>query len=389
MHFAFSHMSNKHLLYFFLFLTNLWHVCFAYAPEDSNCQNLLDKQIAHYFHSWEIAFDSTVNGFRTTQGCLDILNWYIDLELRYEAYFSKILGIRYQNHYHGDYNEHISNHYFQPFFQLNENKRLFLSITTHYYKGEDDIGIGYFYGRNYLNYWETFLSVENFDRNFSLQHMEPGREKKIYKNFNYPLKLKTTINKNWATGRLRLELLLGKKYLLESTDEPPTFREQGYIHSFYVRFYQDINRFRIGLLNTLRYSDKSINDSTNNFHEKIFDDYPEIQCAYRLNEKWFPNLYLNYNYKTEDDTLFYERNVFAYLLDLEFYPGGNFVWHFGTQRQFYSNNQGKKFKERRINVGLEYRYKHIWFYLVEAMEGDFPTPKYLHNHTYVQLMLRF
>lgn len=361
----------------------------SYAPEDSNSQNLLDKQIAHYFHSWEVAFDSTTNGLRTSQGCLDILNWYIDLELRYEAYLSKILGIRYQNRYLGDYNEHISDHYFQPFFQLKENKRLYLSITTHYYKGEDDIGIGYFYGRNYLNYWETFLSVENFDRNFSLQNMETGRAKKIYKNFNYPIKLKTTINKNWRTGRLHLELLLGKKYLLESTDEPPTFREQGYTHSFYIRFYQDINRFRIGLLNTLKYSEKSINDYSNYFKEKIFDDYPELQFAYRLNEKWVPNLYLNYNYKTIDDTLFYERNVFAYLVDLEYYPGGNFVWHFGTQRQFYTNNQGRKFKERRIIVGLEYRYKNIWFYLVEAMEGDFPTPKYLHNHTYVQLMLRF
>jgi hypothetical protein len=81
--------------------------------------------------------------------------------------------------------------------------------------------------------------------------------------------------------------------------------------------------------------------------------------------------------------------VFAYLVDVEFSPGGNFIWHFGTQREFYSNNQGREFRDRRINLGVEYRYKNIWFYLVEAMEGDFPTPKYLHNHTYVHLMLKF
>ncbi|MGB9720114.1 MAG: hypothetical protein ACPL28_01350 [bacterium] len=374
--------------YCIIFL-GIWKFAFAYAPEDSNCQNLLDKQLAHYFQSWETTFDSTTNGMRTSQGCLDLLNWYIDLELRYEAYLSKTLGIRYKNHYLGDYGEHISNHYFQPFFQIRENERLFLSITTHYYKGEDEIGIGYFYGKNYLNYIETFLTVENFDRNFSLQNMEKGRAKVVYKGLQYPVKITITFNKNWATGRFRTELVLGKAYLLESTDEPATYREKGYAHSWYFRFWQDIKNLRIGLLNNLRYSTKSVTDSTINMKETILEEIPELQFTYRINEKWIPNLYLTYNYKSEDDTLFYERNVYAYLVDLEFYPGGNFVWHFGTQREFYYNNQSNNFKERRINVGMEYRYKKLWFYLVEAMEGDFPTPKYMHNHTYVQLMIRF
>jgi|UniRef100_A0A7V3VTT8 hypothetical protein len=361
----------------------------AYAPEDSNYQYLLDKQLAHYFQSWEVAFDSTKNGMRTSQGCLDLLNWYISLELRYEAYLSNILGIRYKNWYFGDYNEHISNHYFQPFFQIRENQRLFLTITTHYYKGEDEIGIGYFYGKNYLSFLEVFLLVENFDRNFSLQHMENGRAKVIYKGLQYPMKLNVTINKNWMTGRFRTEFTICKPYLLESTDEPITYKENGYTHSWYIRFWQDIRNFRLGFLNTLKYHKKSVTDSFLYFNDKIFDDTPEIQASCRLNKKWTPILYLTYNYKTEDDTTFYERNVFAYLIDVEFKPEERFIWHFGTQRNFYKNNSGLKIKERRINIGLEYHYKNLWFYLVEAMEGDFPTPKYLHNHTYVQLMLRF
>ncbi len=381
-----KHLTINHFVAIFL----LSMVCgFAYAPEDSNCQNLLDKQIAHYFQSWELVFDSTKNGMRTSQGCLDLLNWYVELELRYEAYLSKILGIRYQNHYRGDYDEHISNHYFQPFFQIAENRRLFLSITTHYYKGEDEIGIGYFYGRDYLNFCEIFLLVENFDRNFSLQNMENGKEKIIYRGLQYPIKLKTKLNKNWQTGRFRTEFTLSKSYLLESTDDPITYQEKGYTHTWYLRFWQDINKFRIGLLNNFRYATKSITDSTDNFKDTIFEVIPEIQFTYRISQKLVPNLYLTYNYKSEEDTLFYERNVYAYLFDLEFYPEGNFVWHFGTQREFYYNNQNVNLKERRINVGMEYRYKNLWFYLVEAMEGDFPTPKYMHNHTYVQLMLRF
>ncbi len=372
-----------------ILLFAIWNFAFAYAPEDSNYQYLLDKQLAHYFQVWEISFDSTKNGMRTSQGCLDLLNWFINLELRYEAYLSRIIGIRYQNRYIGDYDHHISNHYFQPFFQLKENLRLFLSITTHYYKGEDEIGIGYFLGENYLNYLEAFLIVENFDRNFSLQNTANGPDKIIYKSLKYPMKLKITFNRNWTGGRFRTEMAIGTNYLLESTDEPAAFREEGNSHTWYVRFWQSYGRFKFGFLNELKWSFKRVNDSGLLITEKIFDDMPELQFAYRINEKWLPNLYLNYNHKSEEDTLFYERNVYAYLVDFEFYPGGNFVWHFGTQRNFYKNNTGVRIKERRINLGLEYRYKNIWCYMVEAMEGDFPTPKYMHNHTYLQLMLRF
>lgn len=373
----------------FFLIFGILRTIFAYAPEDSNYQYLLDKQLAHYFQSWDAVFDSTKNGMRTSQGCLDLLNWYINLELRYEASLSKILGIRYKNHYVGDYDNHISNHYFQPFFQLSEKIRLFLSITTHYYKGEDEIGIGYFLGRDYINFVEIFLQVENFDRNFSLQHTPDGPNKIVYKDFRYPVRLKAIINKNWKTGRLRAEMTTGTRYRLESTDEPATFKEEGDSHSGFLRVWQDVGKFRFSLLNEFKLSSKETSDLYTNSSRKIFDLTPELQITYRIKEKWVPNLYLTYNYKRADDTLLYERNVFAYLIDLEFHPGGNFVWHFGTQRNFYKNSLGFETKERRINLGFEYHYKNLWFYFVEAMEGDFPTPKYLHNHTYVQLMLRF
>ena len=90
------------------------------------------------------------------------------------------------------------------------------------------------------------------------------------------------------------------------------------------------------------------------------------------------------------DSLFnYQRDVYAYMIDLEFRPGGNFIWHAGMQREFYCNNQGWEYTERRLLIGFEYRYKNVWFYFVEAMEGDFPTPKWMHNHTYIQLMVKF
>ncbi len=365
------------------------HLLFSTVPEDSNCQYLLDRQIAHFFPSWEVAFDSSRNGFRTSQGCLDLLNWYIDLELRYEAYLSRILGIRYENRYLGDYGEHISNHYFQPFFQIRGSQRLYLSITTHYYKGNDEIGIGYFLGRDYINYIEGFLLVEDFDRNFSLQHTPDGPEKIIYKGLRYPVKFKSIAVKNGKGGRFIGLVEFGLRYRLESTDVPFSYAEEGIKRKVYTRLWQDIDRLRIGGIFDLRYQDKStiIRDAL--FKANGIEIIAEPMLAYHLNERLLPVLYLTYNYKDFNDTIPYWRRGFAYLIDLEYKPGGNFIWHLGTQREFVHNSRKEDIRHRRINVGLEYHYKNLWFYLVEAMEGDFPTEKYLHNHTYVQLMLRF
>ena len=127
------------------------------VPEDSNGQDLLDKQLAHYFMDWEMYFDSVPGAMRSSQGCLDLRNWYIDLNTKFEVSLSKIMGFRYRNEYFGYYDNHISNHRFEPYFQIRDNLRFLFTITTHYYKGEDELGIGFFLGKDYLNYLEFFL----------------------------------------------------------------------------------------------------------------------------------------------------------------------------------------------------------------------------------------
>lgn len=379
---------------------------FVYAPEDSNAAfYLLDKQLAHYFPSWDARFDSTMGGVRTSQGCLDLLNWYINLDTKYEVSLSTIMGLRYRNRYLGDYGDHISNHYFEPYFQLKENLRLYFTIAPHYYKGEDEIGAGFFIGKNYLNYLETFVIVEDFDRNFSLKDMDPGPDKILYK--QHPIGLHSTYNTYWKTGHLNIKLKLTNRYRLQSTesaydlgDAPIAYTEKGLNRSFYTRFWQDINKLKIGGIFDLRQSELLRTDTLSSFTGDILEIVAEPMIAYRLTEKWIPTLYLSYNYKSEDDSLYYldmaqdsavyyQRDIYAYLIDVAFHPGGSFVWHFGMQRQFYYNNTGREFRERRLLLGIEYRYKNVWLYFVEAMEGDFPTPKWLHNHTYVQLLLKF
>lgn len=375
---------------------------FFFVPEDSNSQYLLDKQIIHYFPSWEIHFDSMSGGMRTSQGCLDLLNWYIDLDTKFEVKLSKIFGIRYRNKYLGDYTNHISDHRFEPFFQVKKNLKLLFTITTHYYKGEDELGIGFFLGKDYLNYLEMFIITENFDRNFSLKDVPPGEDKIIYK--RHPIKLKTHFNKYWDTRHLSLKFDVSNRYLLQSTEPwfvfPVAYTEKGLHWCFYARFWQDIDKLRLGTIFDLKQFEFHQFNTTRIFGESISEIIIEPMVAYKLTEKWIPNLYLTYNYKTKDDSIHvfssledslfhYKRDIYAYLLDVEFHPGGNFIWHFGMQRQFYYNNQGREFNERRLLLAFEYRYKNIWFYFVEAMEGDFPIPKWLHNHIYVQLMLKF
>jgi len=367
----------------------------SFVPEDSNFHYLMDRQIGRYLPEWEVRFDSTRNGMRTNQGCLDLLNWYIDLELRYEARLANWLGLRYRNHYLGDYGVHKTDHFFEPFFPIRPDQRIYLSITTHYYKGENELGVGYFLGRDYVNCLETFIVAENFDRNFSLKESGSSHDVRTYR--MWPIDWRGTITKNWPGSRLNLKWELSIPYKLESTDDPLTYRETGTHRSFYGRFWKDFSRIRIGALVDYRYSLTDRTDTSYHFRHTYNEILAEPMVGYQVSGHWRPTLYLTFNRKSNRDSAFVENNVFAYYIDLEYRPvplrnpdlAGTFIWHFGTQREYYADNRDIKYRERRINLSLEYRFRNLWFNLHEAMEGDFPTPKYLHNHTYVQMMMKF
>ena len=177
-----------------------------YAPEDSNSQYLLDKQLAHYSPSWDAYFDSANNGIRTSQGCLDFWHWYIDLETRLEADLASWLGMRYRNRYVGDYGQHVSNHHFEPYFRVRDNVRFLFTVAPHYYKGEDEIGLGLFLGKDYINHLETFFIVEDFDRNYSYKDLPDGPDKITYQTF--PVKWQVRANRYWQGGHVALNLEL-------------------------------------------------------------------------------------------------------------------------------------------------------------------------------------
>ena len=373
------------------------------AAEDSNSFYLMDWHLSNYSTSWVARFDSATNSMRSSQGCLDYGHWYMNINTKCEAELFSTVGIRYRNYLHDDHRKHLLKNYFDLFFQLKKDLRLFFTAAPTYYKGENELGIGIFIGKNYLNCLEASYIIEDLDRNASLKYEPDGPDKIIYN--KYPIKLTSYFNKYWKTGHLTLKFEVTNTYKLQSTEpieiHQPNYQEKGFHRYFHIGFWQDIDKLRFGAIFDLQQLKHYESDlDTEAFKKNMVSIITEPMIAYKLTEKWRPHFYLTYNYKAEDDSIHvfsshentrihYRRNIYAYLFDIEFHPGGNFIWHFGMQRQFYYNNQGIDFKERRFTLGFECYNKNVSFYIVEAMEGDFPTPKWLHNRTYVQLMLRF
>lgn len=373
---------------FFVFLI-------SFVPEDSNYHHVMDQQLSVYLTDWQLRWDSTENGLRTVQGCLDLRYWYLNIDTRFQTDLANWLGLRYRYRNYSFYHRRVQDNYFEPFFRIKPDQRLIISLTTHFYKGDNQFGIGYALGRSYLNYLETFFIAEHLDRNFSLQHEEDGPDKIIYKTF--PLVWHTDLTRNWRSGRLGLTLEISNTYDLSATDHPASYQEKGRRAQIDLSLRQDIKRSRLNLWYRAENQWLNRTDSlfagaftaSESFH------FVHAGYGYRLNDRWRPTVYLTYNtVKVEDDTSHLTNRVWAYLLDVEyrtpwrFMPGAWLVT-FGVQQEFYHDTNERNFKERRFNLNLEYRYHKIWFRFMEAMEGDWPMPKNLHNHTYLQLLLGF
>lgn len=373
----------------------------VYVPEDSNTYYIMDWQLADYFQSCEAQFDSATNGIRTSQGCLDYGHWYMDVEGKYEAKILPAMGFKYQVHLHDDHKDHISSHYFELFFQYRDTFRPFISAAPTYNKGDNEFGFGFFVGENYLHFFETSFIIEDIDLNASLKKKPSGYDKRTYRQF--PVKIRSHFNKYWETGHFVFKGELTNRYLLQSDPSgmySPYYQEKGLHRLFYLQFWQDINKLRLGGIFDLKQSEYYQSDTARIFDTNILEIIAEPMIAYKITEKWIPFLYLVYNYKTEnasihifsspEDSLFYyKRDIYAYLIDIEYHFGGNVIWHFGMQQQFYYNNQRIDFKERRFILGFEYHYKNFWVHITEALEGDYPTSGWIHNRTYVQVLLKF
>ncbi len=369
----------------------------SFVPEDSNYHHVMDQQLIVYLTDWQVRWDSTENGLRTVQGCLDLRYWHLDIDTRFQTDIAPWIGLRYRYRNYGFYNRRVDNNYFEPFFPIKPGQRLFISVTTHFYKGDNQFGLGYSFGRTYLNHLETFLIAEHLDRNFSLQHEEDGPDKIVYSMF--PLVWHTELIQNWRTGRLGLAFEVSNTYRLASTDHPASFWEKGRRTMASFSFRQDIRRSRFTAWYNMEDRWLIRSDSTftgsNGFTTAEGFHFIHTGYGYKINDRWRPTAYLTYNTnRAEDDTAYNKTNVWAYMLDVEYrtpwhFMPGAWIVTFGTQQEFYTDTGAREFHERRFNVNLEYRYNKFWFRFMEAMEGDWPMPGNIHNHTYVQMMLTF
>lgn len=358
------------------------------APEDSNNLYLMDRMLTVPEERFMIGYDSLSSGLYTNQGCLDLLNWYIELDIKHDIWLSNKVGIRYRYRKLGDYTRRIDKHRFEPTFKAGRG-RIHLMIIPEYYKGGDEIGIGYSTGVGYLNYCQFFLSIPGFDRNFSLRDTPDSLPK--YRYHRFPVRLSLDLRRRWDKGYL--------KFVIDKTlqsfqawegHESKKSEELGF--SIYLTSWH--GRFNLGFAGDYREHKERdfhmvgergfVGDSLNWFEVQPwigfrFSDQLSGYFRYRVDTK---------RHLTEDFD--YHRGGNSQYLDFHYQVSDQYLWHLGYQGEYVKSGELKIVNNHRFVVGLEYIFKKGRFVLWEGIEADRPFRIIrFHNHTYLSFLVSF
>ena len=355
-------------------------------PEDSNNLYLMDQILTVPQESFLLGYDSLISGFYTNQGCLDLLNWYIDLRVKHDLFLSKRLGIRYRYWKLGDYSRQIDEHRFEPTLLFGSH-RLHLMITPRYYKGDDEIGIGYSHG-NYLNYLSFFFSVPDFDRNFSLQYTPDSLPSYRYKRF--PLRFSFEIRRRWRSGYLKL--------IIDRT--LPSFQ----VWKGHESIWKDRWRFSVNLTSwhgrfnlnfTSSYEEKNRRSLLFYAREADCDSINWLEAQPGIGYRFSNQITIYFSYRIDSkfhatDSFNYHRSGNAQYLDIHYQLSDKYLWHFGYQGEYVRSGELKIVNNHRFIIGLEYIFKKGKFVLWEGIEADRPFRlARFHNHTYLSLIFSF
>lgn len=286
------------------------------VPEDSNELYLMDMNWTTFPSEWDLAYDSSLFAFRSTQGCLDLIRWYIVYEIKFRYPLYKGFGVRYSYYEKDDYDEVIKRHRIEPFLKLKGNYFGHLMVTPNFGKIEDEIGAGISWFPDPLNYWEFFFIVKDFDNNFSLQRTRTGEEKDLYTDLAYPYKLTLEFRKEFKYFRVKnyTEYVTTAKKELQDPENHRTkyfssYRGYGRIET------KPMERMMIGTVweyngseEKSEFTDSVTSDTLRKWMVEpylsfFFTDKWELNIQFRFTEKlhnlykryWFgPSIYLNY-----------------------------------------------------------------------------------------------
>lgn len=350
-------------------------------PEDYCETYILEKNLATPSPLWDRVYDSSYNGFLTTQGSLDEKRWYLFYKAKTEFARYKRFKLRYRYYRLADYNDFVEIHRFEPTIKIWRDFYSHLVIVPTFNKGKDRLGFGFSYFLRPIDYIEAFLIIKDLEHN-TVSDTPYTKQ---------PYILKIEFSKKWEWGRV-------KGYFEYTTPwEKPiergvSFKSDGRIET--KAFYNSL----LGSIWEYNHSLTS-KDTLNEFMMEPFFRYPLIK-------RLFGNLQYRWEYKRHTS---YYRIWDGLSLLFEYSLSSNSILGIGYQqslRRVWIDNlkvSDPQACQKRLILSFEFRPPHSFLVAKEALDLDklrnvwnyFVSSEYhyalayLHDRTYFGLLFHF
>ena len=373
-------------LFFIIFLIKRW------PQEEENIYHVMDMYFANFPYTWDLQYNRTEIGFRTSQGCLDLERWLILYEGKIEYMFLDWFTVFYRYEKIENYHINIEKHTFSPSFKFYKNYFLSFKLIPYYLKRMNLWGVGILknpYGDNYMG---VFFRAKHLDNNFSFKDTPSGPSKILYSKFPLGFEIDGKLTKD----RSYVEFNVEKYYPSERyIDSPDTFWSTVQKElNLKIRTNLNIKNFDMG-----GYLNYSLEDTTffdidtvqSNYH-RFKELYTEPYIDYSIKKVKF-GTGITYNYKRilKKDTT-YIRYWYSPFIRVIYSPFDFLSIHTGFQKQPFwrdLNSEIREFTQKRLFIGFEFKLKNARFIVYEGIEADKLPPLkkfwFFHNHTYVSL----
>jgi hypothetical protein len=377
------------------------------AQEDSNELYLLDMNWATFSPRWELSFDSSRYGFRTLQGCLDLQRFYIFYEAKVRHSFYKNFLVRYHYFHRDDYSDSTDYHRFEPVLGLGRNFYGHLMIISRTWKSDDELGAGFSWYSNPLNYAEAFFIVRSFDNNFSLKDTRPGPAKDVFVGLHYPYRFTFEMRKEFP----RLRFKYYGEYITQAERElqDPNNRQRTFFSSVSTQGrIETLPKEWLGLGTIFSYQGRGARTSywgsDPTFDSTALDTLRDLMVEpfidLAMGERWS----LNFRYRfTLTEQIGYRRRWDGIISLLEYHVSGITTFGFGYERSFRNywlggastpGYLGRNNIQNRATLLVDFKFPHnAYLWVREGIELDgFPRTTFslhFHNHTYAALMVTF
>lgn len=184
----------------------IWGLFGYTQPGDTNVYAGMNTFIAQFSDYWEQQYESSKNGFRTSQGCVDLSGWYQLYELKAEAEFNKRFSMRYRFNMLRNYDDTITEHRFEPTMMVIPSLYTHLVITPYYKKNYNEAGAGISFRQEDRNWLAFYCLAQRFDHGFSLMYTKPGPDRDLFRRIPFKFEIDARGELEWLRARFHGEL---------------------------------------------------------------------------------------------------------------------------------------------------------------------------------------